>query len=73
MSLRILHQNKPYPVEYNTISKGNYAATSWHDRDAQESAQLGFITPYAGSQPIEDITEVTRPTSPLPMRSGAMC
>lgn len=55
----ILHQNKPYPVEYNTISKGNYAATSWHDRDAQESAQLGFITPYAGSQPIEDITEVT--------------
>lgn len=55
----ILHQNKPYPQEFNAISKGAYAATSWKDRDAKESAELGFITPYAGSQPLEDITEVT--------------
>lgn len=55
----ILQQKFTWPQEYNTISQGDYAATSWQDRSYSESAKLGFVSSYAGSQPVEDITEVT--------------
>lgn len=56
----ILQQKHDWPrKEYSAISQGDYAATSWQDRRAKEAALLGFVSPYAGSQPVEDITEVT--------------
>lgn len=56
----ILHQTKQYPKEYNVISTSDYRPTAWHNRRTVESyAQLGFISNYAGSQPREDIAEVT--------------
>lgn len=55
----ILQQNVNYPQEYNLISAGDYLPSSWYNRSVAEYASLGFITSYAGSQPVEDITEVT--------------
>ncbi len=56
----ILHQNVKWPQEFNTISSGGYAPSSWQNRQTTESyAKLGFVTAYAGSKPTEDITEVT--------------
>lgn len=55
----ILHQKKNYPVEYDKISAGNYVPTGWQNRSLETVAPLGFVTPYAGSKPSEDIAEVT--------------
>lgn len=56
----ILHQNVKWPQEYNTISAGSYAPSSWHNRKSmKEYAELGFVTAYAGHSPSEDITELT--------------
>lgn len=55
----ILQQSKDYPQEYNTISAANYLPSGWQNRTAAEAAALGFITPYAGSSDVEDITEIT--------------
>lgn len=56
----ILHQTKTYPTEeFDKISAGNYTPSGWQNRKLQEVAPLGFVTPYAGSQPREDIAEVT--------------
>ena len=55
----ILHQKKVYTVEFDKISAGNYVPTGWQNRSLETVAPLGFVTPYAGSQPREDIAEVT--------------
>ncbi len=55
----ILHQTKNYPQEYNLISAGNYAPSGWNNRKLSEAAPLGFVTSYAGSEPREDIAEIT--------------
>ncbi len=55
----ILHASIAWPQEFNLISQGDYAPTSWQNRTAKEALNLGFISPYAGSQIGEDITEVT--------------
>lgn len=55
----ILHASVAWPQEFNLISQGDYAPTAWQNRTAKEALSLGFITPYAGSQIGEDITEVT--------------
>lgn len=55
----ILHQTKDYPQEYNLISAGNYAPSGWPNRKLSEAAPLGFVTNYAGSEPREDIAEIT--------------
>lgn len=56
----ILQQNVNYPLEYNVISEGDYLPTGWYNRKTvKDYASLGFVTSYAGSNPIEDITEVT--------------
>lgn len=55
----ILHQNKNYPVEFDKISAGNYTPTGWQNRKLEVVAPLGFVTPYAGSQPREDVADLT--------------
>lgn len=56
----ILHQNKIWPDEYNTISASDYSPTSWYNRRTlADYAPKGFVTAYASSQPREDIAEVT--------------
>ncbi len=55
----ILHQNKIWPDEYNTIST-EYSPNAWANRRSlSDYAPLGFVTAYASSQPREDIAEVT--------------
>ena len=48
-----------YEIDYDKISAGNYTPTGWQNRKLAEVAPLGFVTPYAGSKPSEDIAEVT--------------
>lgn len=56
----ILHQNKIWPDEYNTISAEDYSPTAWFNRHKMEDyTTKGFVTAYASSQPREDIAEVT--------------
>lgn len=56
----ILQQDINYPQEYNLISAEDYRPSGWHNRhELADYASLGFITDYAGSMPVEDITEVT--------------
>lgn len=55
----ILHQTIDYPVEYNTLSEGHYSPSGWANRTDTEVAPFGFVTAYAGSEPGEDIAEVT--------------
>ena len=56
----ILQQDVNYPQEYNLISAEDYRPSGWHNRhEVPDYAKLGFITDYAGSQPVEDITEIT--------------
>lgn len=54
----ILHQQKTYPKEYETYSAGHYDPQAWQNRTDSEAASLGFVSPYAGSQPREDFVEV---------------
>lgn len=56
----ILQQDINYPQEYNLISAEDYRPSGWHNRhNLEDYASLGFITDYAGSMPVEDITEIT--------------
>lgn len=55
----ILHQKKDYPVEFNEITAGSYAPTGWKNRKLEEVVPLGYVTNYAGSEPTEDIAEIT--------------
>jgi substrate import-associated zinc metallohydrolase lipoprotein len=54
----VLHQTINYPTEFRAISAGDYAPTTWFNRDVVEAAQLGFVSKYAGSQHQEDFVEV---------------
>lgn len=54
----ILHAAKAYDVRYIKISKADYDQTTWQNRSEANSAKLGFITPYAGSNSEEDFTEL---------------
>ena len=56
----IMHQDVNFPQEYNLISASDYRPSGWNNRRAiADYASLGFVTSYAGSQPREDITEMT--------------
>lgn len=58
----ILHQNKPWPVEFNEISRGDYLPSGYFNKDnlpITVYAPKGFVTAYARSKDSEDITEVT--------------
>lgn len=54
----ILHQTKTYPKEFDLISVGHYDALGWQNRDSRATASLGFVSPYASSQPREDFAEI---------------
>lgn len=54
----ILHQTINYPTEFRAISAADYAPTTWFNRSDAAAAQLGFVSPYAGSQHQEDFVEV---------------
>lgn len=54
----ILHQKRTYPKEYEVFSAGYYDPQAWQNKTDSEAASLGFVSPYAGSQPREDFVEV---------------
>ncbi len=53
----ILNQHKAYTTDFNTISKGDYAA-QWNSLSDADAAEKGFISAYASSAPGEDFVEV---------------
>lgn len=53
----ILHQQRNYDQTFGLISAEHYLASAWHNRGADAAAKLGFVSPYAGSQPNEDFVE----------------
>lgn len=68
--MHILHQQKAYPKDFETLSAGYYDPMYWQERnddntpneaevrDASKYAPYGFITAYGSSQPREDFVEV---------------
>lgn len=54
----ILHQTKPYPVEFNEVSAANYQSESWVNLEENEWLALGFITDYASRETQEDFVEL---------------
>jgi len=54
----ILQQQKTQPKEFETLSAGQYDPTGWQNRTAAQAAALGYVSPYAGSEPREDFVEV---------------
>lgn len=54
----ILHQKKPYSVDFKEISASDYVTDSWTDKDLQQALQEGFISPYASSAVDEDFVEI---------------
>lgn len=55
----ILHQTKNYDPAYEKISEGKYVSGDWYNISDAEALSSGFITPYAMSEPREDIAEMT--------------
>ncbi|MDD3079677.1 MAG: putative zinc-binding metallopeptidase [Paludibacter sp.] len=67
--MHILHQQKAYPKEFETLSAGYYDPMYWQERDDDSTPQeavirdhsqyapLGFVSAYASSQPREDFVE----------------
>ncbi len=53
----ILNQIVPMPTDFQVISKANYNAT-WTTVTTATARDLGFVTPYATSQPGEDFAEM---------------
>ncbi|KAA5826173.1 hypothetical protein FPF71_05005 [Algibacter amylolyticus] len=53
----ILNQKIPFSDDYGLITPGDYTA-QWFNVSDQEALDLGFITPYASSQPGEDFVEI---------------
>lgn len=54
----ILHQKKPYTVDFKEISARDYVTDSWKDFTEKQALQKGFITPYASSAVDEDFVEL---------------
>lgn len=54
----ILHQKKPYSVDFKEISGSNYVTDSWLDKDDIQALKEGFISPYASSAVDEDFAEL---------------
>lgn len=53
----ILNQTIPFTDDFALITPGDYTA-QWFNLDDEEALDLGFITPYASSQPGEDFVEI---------------
>lgn len=54
----ILHQTKRYPTTFDQISANDYQASSWVNVMEQDALNMGFISPYAGSEAQEDFAEL---------------
>lgn len=54
----ILHQKKPYSVDFKEISSADYVTDSWKDKSDEQALQEGFISPYAASAVDEDFVEL---------------
>ncbi len=55
----ILHQTKNYDPAYDRITESDYVQGDWYQIGEEEALSKGFITPYAMSEPREDIAEMT--------------
>lgn len=58
----ILHQNKPWPLAFNEVTRGDYLPSGYFQPAVNRMdvyAPLGFVSAYARSKDSEDITEVT--------------
>ena len=54
----ILHQKKTYPKEFEQLSSANYNPDGWQYTSDTEAWQMGFASPYGGSQAREDFVEI---------------
>lgn len=53
----ILHQTKNYSTDFNLISL-DYQSSSWVNVSETEALNMGYISPYASSEPQEDFVEI---------------
>ena len=54
----ILHQTKTYPKEFEQLSAADYNPDGWQYTSDEEAWQMGFASPYGGSQAREDFVEI---------------
>lgn len=54
----ILHQKKTMPKEFEQISAADYNPDGWQYTKEEEAWQMGFASPYGGSQAREDFVEI---------------
>ena len=54
----ILHQKKTYPKEFEQLSSADYNPDGWQYTSDKEAWQMGFASPYGGSQAREDFVEI---------------
>ncbi|MBQ7530452.1 MAG: putative zinc-binding metallopeptidase [Paludibacteraceae bacterium] len=54
----ILHQKKTLPKEFEQLSAADYNPDGWQYTSNTEAWQLGFASPYGGSQVREDFVEI---------------
>lgn len=53
----IMHQNKPYPRDWEYITPGDYDPSTWNEMTSLEANQRGFVTPYARNNYNDDFVE----------------
>jgi substrate import-associated zinc metallohydrolase lipoprotein len=54
----ILHQKKTYPKEFEQLSAADYNPDGWQYTSDNDAWQMGFASPYGGSQVREDFVEI---------------
>ena len=54
----ILHQKKIYPKEFEQLSAADYNPDGWQYTTDKEAWQMGFASPYGGSEAREDFVEI---------------
>lgn len=56
----VLHQNKNYTPDFESISKNDYVGGDWNESSETEALAYskGFVTRYARSEPNEDFVEI---------------
>ena len=54
----ILHQTKNYDPGFKLISASEYRTGDWRSTSLSTALSLGFISPYASSEPNEDFVEL---------------
>lgn len=54
----ILNQKVPYDRSYDLITESSYVSGNWYNIPDHTAHQLGFVTPYAMVEPVEDFAEM---------------